>query len=156
MIKAAKANDQTELLAIFGTEAEDLLVVRGQDCRQEGAPADSGRVEGEMVAASQGANTKTLVIGNEEWPYPIPLVKDSGGWRFDTAAGRQEILFRRIGRNELQTIRACRVYLRAQKEYAAQSHDGNQRDSLHRDSPANPASKTGFSGRLIPAKSLAR
>jgi hypothetical protein len=64
------------------------------------------------------------VIGNEEWPYPIPLVKDKAGWRFDAAAGREEILYRRIGRNELSTIKACRVYLKAQREYAAQSHDG--------------------------------
>ena len=55
----------------------------------------------------EGADKAVLVIGNEEWPFPIPLVRKDGGWQFDTAAGRDEILFRRIGRNELSTIQAA-------------------------------------------------
>ena len=65
-----------------------------------------------------------LYVGNEEWPFPIPLVKEGQAWRFDTAAGAQEILYRRIGRNELTTIRVCQAYVDAQQEYAEQAHDG--------------------------------
>jgi hypothetical protein len=61
----------------------------------------------------------TLVIGTEEWPFPIPLVKHGGVWHFDTAAGEQEILNRRIGRNELNAMEVCRNYVQAQREYAA-------------------------------------
>ena len=124
LVKAAKTDNKAELLAIFGAEAEDLL--------SSGDPVADRRAREVVLVAfnerwrlvSLSPSAKTLLIGNEEWPYPVPLVKDSGGWRFDTAAGKEEILFRRIGRNELSTIRACRVYVRAQKEYAAKGHDG--------------------------------
>ena len=67
---------------------------------------------------------KTLVVGNEDWPFPVPLVKGADGWRFDTAAGKEEVLARRIGRNELQAIATCRAYVTAQQRYAQQGHDG--------------------------------
>jgi hypothetical protein len=67
---------------------------------------------------------KTLVLGNEDWPFPVPLTRESAGWRFDTAAGRDEILSRRIGRNELSVIAACGTYVQAQKLYAQRPHDG--------------------------------
>ena len=69
-------------------------------------------------------NRKTLVIGNEEWPFPVPLVKEASGWRFDTAAGKEEVLARRIGRNELAVIQTCLAYVTAQQRYAQQGHDG--------------------------------
>ena len=70
------------------------------------------------------ANQKTLVVGNEDWPFPVPLVKGADGWRFDTAAGKEEVLARRIGRNELQAIATSRAYVTAQQRYAQQGHDG--------------------------------
>ena len=70
-----------------------------------------------------GANGRVLVVGYESWPFPIPLVADAGRWRFDTAAGVEEVLARRIGRNELAAIRACRTYVYAQKVYASRGHD---------------------------------
>ena len=73
----------------------------------------------------EGADKAALVIGNEDWPFPIPLVRKDGSWRFDTAAGREEILFRRIGRNELSAIQACLAYVDAQQEYAEKGVAGN-------------------------------
>jgi hypothetical protein len=68
---------------------------------------------------------KTLVIGHEEWPFPVPLMRaEPAGWRFDTAAGKEEILARRIGRNELAAIRLCLTYVDAQRRYAGKGHDG--------------------------------
>jgi len=65
------------------------------------------------------------VIGDEQWPFPIPLAKSGDGWQFDTDAGREEILSRRIGRNELKAIDLCRDYVLMQEEYASQPRDGN-------------------------------
>jgi len=61
----------------------------------------------------------------DHWPFPIPLVQQDGQWRFDTAAGKEEILNRRIGRNELDTIRVCHAYTEAQREYASEDHAGS-------------------------------
>jgi hypothetical protein len=71
-----------------------------------------------------GANRKSLVIGYEDWPFPVPLVKEATGWRFDTAAGKEEIAARRIGRNELAALATVRAYVTAQQRYAQQGHDG--------------------------------
>ena len=74
---------------------------------------------------TEGADKATLIIGNEEWPFPIPLMRKDGLWQFDTAAGREEILFRRIGRNELSAIQASLAYVDAQDEYADKGIAGN-------------------------------
>jgi hypothetical protein len=65
-----------------------------------------------------------MIVGEEEWPLPVPLVKKSGKWYFDAKTGEQEILFRRIGANELDAITVCRGYVAAQREYALEPHDG--------------------------------
>jgi hypothetical protein len=70
------------------------------------------------------ATRRTLVIGNEDWPFPVPLVKGTAGWRFDTAAGKEEVLARRIGRNELDAIATSQAYVTAQQRYAEHGHDG--------------------------------
>ena len=72
------------------------------------------------------ANRKTLVIGSENWPLPFPLVKEDGRWRFDTAAGIEEAVNRRVGRNELNAIDLCHAYLDAQIEYASADRDGDE------------------------------
>jgi hypothetical protein len=124
MVNAAKADNTNELRALFGADGEKLLA--------SGDPVmDQRSREVFLVAYAEHAGLMTasdtrriLYIGNEDWPFPIPLVKEKQTWRFDTAAGVQEILFRRIGRNELTTIRVCQVYVEAQQEYAASAHDG--------------------------------
>jgi hypothetical protein len=74
--------------------------------------------------APHGANGKELIIGDEQWPFPVPLVKTGNAWQFDSAEGKEEVLARRIGGNELGVISLCRDYVRAQKEYASEPHDG--------------------------------
>jgi hypothetical protein len=71
-----------------------------------------------------GENAKELIIGDEQWPFPVPLVKAGNAWQFDSEAGKEEVLARRIGGNELGVIGLCRDYVRAQKEYASEPHDG--------------------------------
>src|SRR5688572_5678756 len=95
-IKAAKSNNSTELLAIFGADAQDLLSSGDKVADRRARQVILVAFNEKWALTSEGANTKILVIGNEGWRYPIPLVKDSEGWRFDTASGREEILYRRI------------------------------------------------------------
>jgi type II secretory pathway pseudopilin PulG len=152
VIKAARANNHAELLAIFGADAEDLLSSGDKTADKRARQVILVAVKEKWKLASQGGNTKTLIIGNEEWPYPIPLVKDSGGWRFDTAAGRKEILYRRIGRNELQTILACRVYMKAQREYAAQSHDGKPAGLFAEKLASEPGKQDGLYWKVNPGE----
>ena len=83
-----------------------------------------GRRRRRVAAGDQGTNRKVLIVGNEGWPFPVPLAKIAARWRFDTAAGKEEVLARRIGRNELAAIGTCRTYVGAQRHYAEQGHDG--------------------------------
>jgi hypothetical protein len=124
LVDVVKAGNLDELLAIFGPEGQELIAssdpATGRRNREVFAVAAAERRQ----LVDDGANRKTLVIGNEEWPFPVPLVKEAKGWRFDTAAGREEVLARRIGRNELETIQTCLAYVAAQLRYAQQAHDG--------------------------------
>ena len=122
---AASLSSVDELLAIFGTGGKELVDT------SDVATAVKNR-EVFIVAAAegwrlvdQGTTRKTLVIGHEDWPFPVPLVKTGNRWRFDTAAGKEEIIARRIGRNELAVIGICGAYVKAQQRYAQQGHDGN-------------------------------
>lgn len=124
LVNAVKAGNLDEVLAIFGPEGQELVAssdpVTGRRNREVFAVAATERWQ----LVDDGANRKTLVIGNEEWPFPIPLAKKTNGWQFDTAAGKEEVIARRIGRNELGTIQSCRAYVAAQLRYAQEGHDG--------------------------------
>jgi hypothetical protein len=122
---AAAKGSVDEVLAIFGPEGKELL--------DTSDPASARRNRAVFAVAFAEAwrlvddgGRKWLIIGNEQWPFPVPLVKERGGWRFDTAAGKEEVLARRIGRNELAAIRVCRAYVAAQRRYASRGHDGKR------------------------------
>jgi hypothetical protein len=108
-----------ELLSIFGADGEDLVV--------SGDLIEEKRARSRLVAEydslhrieSTDADHAQLILGTLEFPYPIPLVRDARGWRFDARSGAQEILHRRIGRNELNAIEVCRAYVEAQREFSA-------------------------------------
>jgi hypothetical protein len=124
LASALNTNNTQELKAILGPTVEKDLSsgdpVSDRDDRQAITLAmqESWRWE------SSGSDRQELVIGGEEWPFPVPLVKVRGGWQFDTDAGADEVVSRRIGRNELQVIEVCRDYVRMQQEYASQPRDG--------------------------------
>ena len=124
LVDAAKQGNVDLMLAIFGPDGRELAATSD--------PA-TARVKFKVFAVAaaertrlddEGPNRKTLVIGHEDWAFPVPLVKAADGWRFDTAAGKEEILARRIGGNELAVIATCRAYVTAQRRYAQQGHDG--------------------------------
>ena len=125
---AVKKKDPAQLLAIFGADGPDLVdTSAGPDARrgrQVFAAAFAERWHLEDLAPAGKTAAKTLVVGKEDWPFPVPIVKGTGGWHFDTAAGKAEVIARRIGRNELAAIRIARTYVNAQQLYARDSHDG--------------------------------
>jgi Protein of unknown function (DUF2950) len=119
LVAAARDNDPAELLKIFGPAGKDL-VTSGDPVADKDAHMRFVERYGKAEKITfNAAGNAMLVIGTEEWPFPIPLVKHGGVWHFDAAAGLQEILNRRIGRDELSTMEVCRVYVQAQREYAA-------------------------------------
>ena len=98
--------------------------------------------------APRGEDAKELIIGDEQWPFPVPLVKTGNEWQFDSEAGKEEVLARRIGGNELGVISLCRDYVRAQKEYASQPHDGKPAGLFAQRFRSSPGLQDGLFWRL--------
>lgn len=119
LIEANRGNQLGELLAILGPDSAKLI--------HSGDPVADRNARARFVAAydaahkleRDGDSKAVLIVGADSWPLPIPLTREHNRWRFDTKAGSDEILNRRIGRNELTVIQICRAYVSAQREYAA-------------------------------------
>jgi hypothetical protein len=127
LIKAAGAYDVPELMAIFGPDGKDLVASDDpvSDKNNAGAFAEEARDKNSISIDPKEPSRATIIVGEEEWPMPVPLIKKNGKWYFEAKLGQQEILFRRIGANELDAIQVCRGYVEAQKEYALQIHDNS-------------------------------
>ena len=119
LIEAAEKFDETALIQILGPDSYDII--------HTGEPARDREVAKEFAAQARAKNNVALpknsrraflTIGEDDWPFPVPIVKGVSGWSFDARAGRLEILYRRIGSNELNAIEICRGYVEAQHEYA--------------------------------------
>ena len=130
LVEAAKAKNLDDVVAIFGPEGRDLVDSSDQATARRNRQVFAVAVAERWQLVDQANGSKVLVIGKEAWPFPIPIVKGASGWRFDTAAGKEEILDRRIGRNELAVIRISRTYVAAQRLYASRGHDGQSRGPL--------------------------
>jgi Protein of unknown function (DUF2950) len=146
IVTAARNHDRPALETIFGPDGEQVLssgddvadrnmadhFVQSYDARHSITPGDNGAM--------------ILVIGDNDWPFPIPLVKDDkkNDWHFDTAAGKEEILNRRIGRNELYTIQVCRAVADAQREYARMDPDGDGVPAYAEKFISDPGKKNGL------------
>ena len=128
LVAAAEKFDVKALKEIFGPDGIDLVVTEDAVLDRNQSTAWAAKAREKLVVVPAAANPKsaTLVVGADDWPMPIPVVSDGRKWRFDTEAGRQEVLFRRIGRNELDAIRVCRRFVEAQHEYASQKRDGSR------------------------------
>ena len=119
LVGAAKSGDTKAILAVLGPDGQAIV--------SSGDPVADSNVRTNFIATYdakhaielEGDGTRTLIVGNDDWPFPIPLVNRAGEWQFDTKAGLDEILRRRIGRNELSTIQVSLAYVQAQNEYAA-------------------------------------
>jgi hypothetical protein len=124
-IQAAENWDVAALKQILGPQGEEL-VASEDPVRDKNFAADfaaNARQKTSVTADPKNSDRAILEVGNDEWPMPIPIVKRNGAWLFDTKAGRQEMLYRRIGANELDAIQICRGYVDAQEEYSLTKHD---------------------------------
>ena len=124
LIGAAKSGKPEAVIEIFGAEGKELLDTSDPAIARRNAQTFSVAAGERWKLIDDGADKKMLVIGNEDWPFPVPLVRTGSSWHFDTAAGKEEVLARRVGRNELAAIRICRTYVAAQRVYAERAHDG--------------------------------
>lgn len=143
LIKAAQDYDVQTLLDILGPEGKDLVesadAVRDKSIAQQFAEKAN-----ERHSVSVEKSTAILQVGNDNWPMPIPIVKRQGKWYFDTKAGREEILFRRIGANELDAIQICRGYVEAQREYALTPHGNPPRHQYAQKIISTPGQQDGL------------
>jgi hypothetical protein len=128
-IDAAEHNDAAALLQLFGPDGKDILE-SGDPAQDKDLRAEFARSAHEKLQVEQDPSNPdrvTFAIGEQDWPFPVPVVRKDGKWRLDPVSGRVEILARRVGRNELNAIEICRAYAEAQLEYAAEDRD---RDGL--------------------------
>jgi hypothetical protein len=124
MIAAAKADNTDALLQIFGPEGKELIS-SGDDVADKNSRNNTAqRYEQLHRLVREPDDTVTVYMGAENWPFPIPLVKKGNAWYFDTPAGKQEVLYRRIGKNELTTMDVLHAIVDAQKQYQSATHDG--------------------------------
>jgi hypothetical protein len=146
LIDAAERFDVKALQTILGADGTDLVVTNDPvlDKNQGAAFAEQARAQSRVMRDATNPQSATLFVGLEEWPMPIPIVEEGGRWRFDSAAGRTEILYRRIGRNELDAIEACRNYVSAQHDYALQNRAGSSVNQYAQRIISTPGKKDGL------------
>jgi hypothetical protein len=125
LVAALKAGDTKALSAIFGPQSKDLLFSGDQVADKAGRERFVSNYEAKNRLEEAGTDKVVLYVGNEDWPLPIPVVKKQGVWRFDVKEGKEELLARWIGRNELSAIQVCLAYVDAQREYALKDQDGD-------------------------------
>jgi hypothetical protein len=118
LVEMVKAGDTKGMTAILGPEGEDIIS-SGDEVADKNAQEQFLKVYQEKVEfVKEKEDRVSVILGMDHWPFPIPIVKRTEGWVFDTKAGREEVLNRRVGRNELSTIQVCLAYVEAQREYA--------------------------------------
>ncbi len=127
LIQATASYDVPTLLEIFGPDGEDFIASADPVKDKSRAAAFAAKANEKHVVTMDPKNKARAVlsVGNDDWPFPVPLVKQKGKWHFATLEGRDEILFRRIGANELDAIQICRGFVEAQEEYASEVHDNS-------------------------------
>ena len=125
IIAAVRKLDSAKALAILGPDAEEIIF-SGDEVEGKAGAADFVKKYDEKHHLERVSPTSvTLIIGNDDWPFPIPVVKNDKSWFFDVAAAKEEILNRRIGEHELNVIQVMQAYVEAQLEYASRDRDGD-------------------------------
>jgi hypothetical protein len=144
LVSAAKTDDAKNIITILGPDGIDIVSsgdeVADATTRQKFVAAYEAKHQIDM----EGADKAIMVIGEQDYPIPIPIVRKNGIWRFDTAAGRDEILARRIGRNELDAIQACLAYVDAQNDYADRDRTGAGKGVYAQRIVSSPGNKDGL------------
>ncbi len=118
LVAATRSGEPTRLLDVLGPRGARLIYSGDPTADREGREHFLAAYDDSHHLEYDGVDQAVLLVGAVAWPLPIPLVHNAHGWRFDTQAGEQQIIDRRVGRNELTVIRVCRAYVEAQREYA--------------------------------------
>ena len=126
LVAAAKAGNVEDVISIFGPDGRELAASSDAATARMNREVFNAAVRERKMLVEDSPTQRTLVIGNEDWPFPVPIVLENGRWKFDTAAGKEEVIARRIGRNELAAIATTRAYVTAQLRYAERGHDGKR------------------------------
>jgi len=143
LARAVQTTNRTELHAIFGPAADDLVNPDAVQAANEFATFAEAFGQANRLAR-ESATRRVLELGSDHWPFPVPIVQREGGWLFDTAAGKEEVLNRRLGGNELQTLQAVRTYVQAQREYASRDRDGDEVLEYAQNFLSTPGNKDGL------------
>jgi hypothetical protein len=157
-IDAAEHNDTAALLQLFGPQGKDI-VESGDPAQDKDLRAEFARSAHEKLQINEDPltpNRVTFTVGAQEWPFPVPLVRRDGRWQLDSAGGRLEILARRIGRNELNTMEVCRGYAEAQMEYAAAVRDGDRVLKYAQKIVSTPGKQDGLYSDSVPDSLVSR
>ena len=146
LVVAAEQFDERVLRDIFGPGGEDIVFSGEypQDRKRASDFAAEAREKKSISVDSKKGNRAFLLVGNEDWPFPVPIVKLGTKWAFDAKAGRQELLYRRIGSNELDAIDICRGYVEAQHEYALQKREGYDANQYAQRIVSSPGKQDGL------------
>ena len=144
LVSAAKTGDRKAIVTVLGPDGNDI--VSSGDAVADAATREKfvAAYDAKHEIAMEGDSKAVMVIGNEDFPLPIPLIRKDGMWRFDTTAGREEILARRIGQNELDTIQACLAYVDAQNDYADKDRTGAGKGIYAQRIQSSPGKKDGL------------
>jgi hypothetical protein len=143
LASAVMTTNRPELHAIFGPAAEDVVNPDAVQAANEFAAFATALGETNRLARESDTR-RVLEIGKDAWPFPVPIVQKDGRWFFDTEAGKEEMLNRRIGLNELETLKVVRAYVQAQREYAAKVRDGSEVLKFAQKIISTPGAKDGL------------
>jgi hypothetical protein len=146
LIDAAEKFDEGTLVQIFGPGGEDIVFTGevAQDRKHALDFAAEAREKKQVSVDPKSGNRAFLLVGNEDWPFPVPIVKTGDRWSYDAKAGRQELVYRRIGANELDAIQICHGYVEAQYDYAFQPREGYSVNQYAQRIISTPGSQDGL------------
>lgn len=144
LIESVRAKDTKELLAIFGSSGKEIIFSGDEVADREIGERFMKAYEESNKVVSENESRMILHVGKEDYPFPIPIVKKGELWIFDTKAGKEEILNRRIGRNELSAIQVCLGYVDAQREYALKVREGDASPKYAQKFPSTKGKRDGL------------
>jgi len=147
LVAAAEQFDGAALKEILGPDSYDI-VNTGEPARDREVAAEFAslaRVKKNVALDPRNPRRAVLQVGEDDWPFPVPIVRQGGKWFFDAHAGRQEIIYRRVGRNELDAIAICRGYVEAQHEYALKPREGYDVNQYAQHIISTPGTQDGLS-----------
>ena len=144
LVSAARSNDRKALMEILGRGSSDIVSSGDPVADTASYQRFVSAYDAKHQLSMEGDNKAIMIIGQEDYPFPIPIVRENGTWRFDTGAGREEIIYRRIGANELDTIQTSLAYVDAQNDYAEKDRTGAGKGVYAQHIVSSPGKKDGL------------